>query len=252
MSEFFHPSKHTKQRDRKPAKFWLDAIEAKYEGKDTPYTRSDFEVGLSKYAALSDQPCCWLWRELMDAYPEAKVILVQRDFESWIKSYDQASVTGGAFTPMTDVVVLLEPLLNSYVARAVRKVILGYFHARNAQDVLANARGVFERHYEDIREKCAETPGRLLEMRIDEGWQPICGFLNKEVPKTPFSRTNEIEALHAKSNEFRRRQVRKGVTSALAYLAVPVAIGVAVVSGTSSVSGGAHCTAIFGTLAHQK
>ncbi|KAF2168844.1 hypothetical protein M409DRAFT_20859 [Zasmidium cellare ATCC 36951] len=158
---------------RKPPKFWLNAIEAKYEGKGTPYTRSDFEVGLGKYAALSDQPCYWLWRELMDAYPEAKVILVQRDFQRWIKSYDQASVTGVAFTPMTDVVVLLEPLLNSYVARAVRKVILGYFHARNAQEVLANAKGVFERHYDEIREKCAKTPGRLVEMRIDQGWEPI-------------------------------------------------------------------------------
>ncbi|KAK4499853.1 hypothetical protein PRZ48_008039 [Zasmidium cellare] len=211
--------------DSKPPKFWLNAIEAKFEGKGHPYTRADFEVGLSKYAALSDQPCCWLWRELMDAYPEAKVILIQRDFESWIKSYDTASVTDGAFTPMTEVVVWLEPLLNSYVARTVQKVNLGYFHAKNAEEILANAGGVFETHYEEIREKCAETPGRLLEMRIEEGWEPICEFLGKDVPERPFPRTNEIQALQARSSEYRRRQIRKGVASALGFVAVPVALG---------------------------
>lgn len=70
-------------RPSKLPKFWLNCIEAKYEGKGRPYTRKDFDEGLGEFAGLSDQPPCWLWRELMDAYPEAKVVLVQRDFESW-------------------------------------------------------------------------------------------------------------------------------------------------------------------------
>lgn len=213
--------------NRKPPKFWLNAVEAKFEGKGKPYTREDFDVGLGSFAAVSDLPGCFLWRELMDAYPEAKVILVPRDFESWIKSFDQAAVTGGAFTTMTYAVVMLEPLLNSYVAKMAQKTILGYFHAKNATEVLANAQEVYEKHYDDIRKACAPTPGRLLEMRIEEGWEPLCKFLGKVIPKAPFPRTNEIKALLEKTSEFRTHQLRKAVVSALSYVAVPVVAGIA-------------------------
>lgn len=162
----------------------------------------------------------------MGAYPEAKVILIPRDFESWIKSFDQAAVTGGAFTKMTSAVEMLEPLLKSYVARMVRKTILGYFHAKNATEVLANAQEVYEKHYDDIRKACSPTPGRLLEMKIEEGWEPLCKFLGKDVPKVPFPRTNDIKALKEKTSEFRTQQFRKGVVSAFGYIAVPVVVGV--------------------------
>lgn len=212
----------------KPPKFWLNAVEAKFEGKGKPYSREDFDVGLGDFAGVSDLPGCFLWRELMDAYPEAKVILVPRDFESWIKSFDQAAVTGGAFTTMTYAVVMLEPLLGSYVATIAQKVILGYFHAKNGREVLANAEDVYKKHYDDIRKACASTPGRLLEMKIEEGWEPLCKFLGKDIPKTSFPRTNEIKALQEKTSEFRTQQFRKGVISALCIIAVPVVVGVAV------------------------
>lgn len=32
--------------------------------------------------------------------------------------------------------------------------------------------------------------GRLLEWSADEGWEPLCKFLGKEVPKQPFPRAN--------------------------------------------------------------
>lgn len=59
-------------------KFWLHPVLAKYEGKGSQHTRKDFDTGLGEYAATTDTPTCFLWRELMDAYPEAKVVLVNR------------------------------------------------------------------------------------------------------------------------------------------------------------------------------
>lgn len=47
----------------------------------------------------------------------------------------------------------------------------------------------FEQHYAEVR-KCT-PPERLLEFRLDEGWEPLCRFLEREVPKTPFPSVNE-------------------------------------------------------------
>lgn len=32
---------------------------------------------------------------------------------------------------------------------------------------------------------------RLLEWNVEDGWKPLCEFLGKEVPETPFPRTND-------------------------------------------------------------
>ena len=36
------------------------------------------------------------------------------------------------------------------------------------------------------------APDRLLEWSIDEGWEPLCGFLDKPVPDEPFPHANSV------------------------------------------------------------
>lgn len=36
-------------------------------------------------------------------------------------------------------------------------------------------------------------PERLLVMNLKEGWQPLCKFLDKPVPREPFPRLNDAE-----------------------------------------------------------
>lgn len=121
---------------------------------------------------------------------------------------------------------MLVPLLHSWVATSGQKIILGYFNARNKQDIIKNAPQVFEKHYQGIRDACAATPGRCLEMMIEDGWGPLCRFLGKEIPKVPFPRRNEIRALQAKTSAYRTKQFVKGLLSALGFVAVPFAVGV--------------------------
>lgn len=33
-------------------------------------------------------------------------------------------------------------------------------------------------------------PDRLLEWSVDEGWEPLCKFLGKEIPDAPFPHAN--------------------------------------------------------------
>jgi hypothetical protein len=41
---------------------------------------------------------------------------------------------------------------------------------------------------------------RLLLFQLDEGWDPLCKFLDKPVPDIPFPRVNETAAVQEKIN----------------------------------------------------
>src|SRR5205823_2509559 len=47
----------------------------------------DFDQVLGGYAATVDWPACEFWRELMVAYPDAKVLLSVRDPDRWYSSF---------------------------------------------------------------------------------------------------------------------------------------------------------------------
>jgi hypothetical protein len=66
---------------------WAEAIEAKYENRGKPWQGSeDFDRILGPYTACTDQPCAMFPTELIEAYPEAKVILNLRPRDEWYRS----------------------------------------------------------------------------------------------------------------------------------------------------------------------
>merc|ERR1712098_723240 len=65
---------------------WWEAVQAKYEGKGTPYKGKDFEKMLWRYDAITDIPCVLFVDELLEAYPDAKVVLQSRDPDAWASS----------------------------------------------------------------------------------------------------------------------------------------------------------------------
>lgn len=65
---------------------WLEALEAKYDGKGKPYGRAEFDKLLGHCQAVCNMPALCFAEELIAAYPEAKVILTVRDIDSWYRS----------------------------------------------------------------------------------------------------------------------------------------------------------------------
>lgn len=64
---------------------WMEAIEAKFDGKGKPYGRAEFDKLLGHCQGVSDMPAIVFAEELIAAYPEAKVILTHRNFDTWYK-----------------------------------------------------------------------------------------------------------------------------------------------------------------------
>src|SRR2546421_5631485 len=66
--------------------------------------------------------------------------------------------------------------------------------ANSAEEMRRNARDVYKAHYELVRRVTPRE--RLLEYKMGSGWAPLCEFLGKEVPDTPFPRVNDTQAFN--------------------------------------------------------
>lgn len=85
------------------------------------------------------------------------------------------------------------------------------------------ARKAFLEHYERVKKLC--PPERLLLYRVQEGWEPLCKFLDVPVPDREFPRVNDSKQfahLHAMMWYMALGKMLLKVSSALAIPAVAV------------------------------
>jgi hypothetical protein len=159
---------------------WLAAYEAGGE--------FDWPVIFEGYRATLDWPTIHFWEQLASAYPDAKVLLTDRDPESWWPSHVEMFRRGADFAgELTD--EQRQWAQESGFARmqtALATIVPATFDGRLSDK--AHCLRVFEQHYERVRRT---VPGdRLLVYRVQEGWQPLCRFLGVDVPDEPFPRVN--------------------------------------------------------------
>lgn len=171
-----------------------------YTGQD--YGREDWDVYLGPCEALTDvTPFA---ASLLKAYPEAKVILIHREFTSWRKSFLETLVL-----PSSDGWLAwasgtyLEPLVGVPVSQTAWKMymgLLGVCRLKKTKDEDI-ARAGYERHYDMVRRIVPKE--KLLELDLSKlGWESLCAFLGKDVPRdTPFPRANESRVFR---NQFRK------------------------------------------------
>jgi hypothetical protein len=87
--------------------------------------------------------------------------------------------------------------------KAMQKILLGAFDARDINGIKANARKKYFAYYDRIRE--VVPPERRLEYRLGQGWEPLCEFLGKEIPDVPFPNVNDkAEHVARKLEEFKK------------------------------------------------
>ncbi len=67
---------------------WMEAVDRKFFDAGRPFGREEFDQLHHNFGAVSsDTPAIAFAEEVVQAYPEAKVILVERDIESWYESW---------------------------------------------------------------------------------------------------------------------------------------------------------------------
>ena len=133
----------------------------------------DWERLFAGYAACADFPSAPYWREIVAAYPEARVILTWRTPESWWESYSKtiAPHTTEGNDPESIGVALIG-----------RRVFGGRPLDRD------HALAVYEAHVAAV--KAEVPPGRLLVHALGDGWGPLCAHLGVPVPDVPYPSRN--------------------------------------------------------------
>lgn len=162
------------------------------------------------YEATVDWPGCTFYRELMQLYPDAKVLLSVRDFERW---YISASETIYPITQQfpTRLVGPLIPRMGRQIRMVNTLVWQNTFKGRFQER--GYAREVFEAHIAEV--KRVVPPERLLVYDVRQGWEPLCRFLNVPVPQgVNFPHLNDSEAF--------KRRIR--AVQAFSYFCLLVAL----------------------------
>jgi Sulfotransferase domain len=149
--------------------YWESAA----DGKPT-----DWEEVFAGYNSTVDWPSATFYKKLADHYPDAKVILTERDPEAWFVS-TQATIFSLHIRDNTE----------DEWQRMVLKVISDLFDRRmNDKDKLIE---VYNRHNADVRRAIA--PERLLVYQVSQGWAPLCAFLGVDVPDAPMPKVNSTD-----------------------------------------------------------
>ena len=160
----FGPCYHMTEvfKNPKASGYW----EAAADGKAV-----DWEEVFAGYGSTVDWPSATFYKQLADAYPDARVILTDRDPEAWFAS-TQATIFSRHFRDDTD-----DPW-----QRMVLKVIGDLFDRRMTdRDKLIE---VYKRHNDEVRRTIA--PERLLDYQVSQGWGPLCAALGVPVLDTAF------------------------------------------------------------------
>ncbi|KAF2489752.1 hypothetical protein BU16DRAFT_544123 [Lophium mytilinum] len=196
---------------------WMAALNAKYNGLGPLPTKKFFDALLGHVGAVTDAPCNLFAAELVAMYPDAKVVLVEREIESWERSW--AAFAESAYDPVLPLLARLDPeWLGRIVSvgRATTQVSAGF--AGTKAQAKVRSRGAYRRHYAEVREMVPE--GRLLEFRLGEGWGPLCAFLGREVPDVPFPHENEKERNKQFFVELGRKGMRNILRNAMVVLMI--------------------------------
>jgi hypothetical protein len=166
----------------------------------------------TRFQSACDWPSAAYYRDLMAAYPEAKVILTVRDAEGW---YDSVRETIYRFQQIFPRWLSLFLPWNRKMSAMLDVVWDGVFGGRFEDR--AHAIATFNANTAEVIRLV--PPSRLLVFNVAEGWEPLCRFLGVPVPAAPFPRVND-------RLEMKRRLM---IFSALRY--VPHALATVVLAG---------------------
>lgn len=144
--------------------------------------------------ATVDWPGAFFYRELSDAYPEAKVLLSVRDAAGWERSM-RGTIWGVMYgdnmmRDLSSARARIDPGWQSY-----NELMRELWHRSEMLDAPegdspeGGMGAAMERYNSRVRETVPAD--RLLVWSVGDGWEPLCRFLGVDVPSAPFPHLND-------------------------------------------------------------
>ncbi|KAJ4354351.1 uncharacterized protein N0V89_006086 [Didymosphaeria variabile] len=181
--------------------YWQEAVEVTFfpdqqrqvhlRGQP-PYGRAEFDKLLANYDAVTDFPCALYAEQLVKAYPDAKVVLTNRDYDSWARSMESTIwwIFGSKLSYFCGATNLAPWPLGDFTRfnHACFKA-----HSNSQYKNTPEAKAAFDRHYALVRSIVPND--NLLEFGPKFEWEPLCEFLGKDVPSEPYPWANDGKAM---------------------------------------------------------
>lgn len=149
---------------------------------------ADWDAIFRGFASAVDFPVCGFYRELARHYPEAKVILTEREPQSWYESAS-ATILNPATAERAGEVPGAGPMLAALFERFFGVPL------DDPDAVIA----VYRRHNAEVKRTIPS--GRLLVYSVEQGWAPLCAHLGVAVPDAPFPKLNTRESFGKMASE---------------------------------------------------
>ena len=200
---------------------FTSAIRAKYYGEGRQYTKQDYDRFIGCYDGAHGLGLAALSDELVQAYPEAKVILMPRDPATWIESWNASSIHFGHRWQKWRWLWLLtggiERDFQLFRETAVPCWSYGHpFDSKEQQQFYVD----YNQHVRDIVPK-----ERLLEFLPQQGWRPLCDFLGVPVPEdTDFPHATARSSLQNDMAVLRKRGFEKAMIRIASALGLLIAL----------------------------
>lgn len=157
---------------------------AAYRDKDWAW----MEAAIADADCFEDFPWFGFYRELDERYPDAKFILtLRRSPEGWFDS------------------------LNTHVRNyGPSESFTALFGVDRPDASAGQAQRVYTQHEQAVREFFAQRPDKLLIVCWEngDGWNEVCSFLGKPVPRAPFPHVNRRQSPIKRFRKKIRKRIR--------------------------------------------
>jgi hypothetical protein len=143
-----------------------------------------------------DWPSAFHWRELMDVYPDAKILLSVRDHDSWARSMQdticQIYFGDSLMHHLAQARYHVDPLFKGWVDLMIDMFWdgRGPFAGTNGESELMIPKA--EAWNQEVKDTVPAD--RLLVWGPKDGWEPLCEFVGVDVPDEPLPHVNDTEA----------------------------------------------------------
>jgi hypothetical protein len=179
--------------------YWWRILKADPKDQEAQ-TPAIFKKMYENVDACTDTPSYMFWEQIMEVFPDAKVILVERDEDKWAASLEKHMLRERKENHAAWLVQWF-PWLVSFIHW---RVWMGQVRHRdlfwnmavgpmspdgpNRVNMMI-ARKRYREHNAYVKLRCPAE--KLLEFKIADGWAPLCDFMNVAEPEEEFPHANK-------------------------------------------------------------
>lgn len=165
---------------------------------------TDWETIYEGYQGSVDFPCYPWYKEHMEVYPDAKVIMTVRPFEDWYASMKSTIWVSGPQTPIEKMVFMGKMAFDSNLRKTIKcvKFVKKFLWERQFEGRFLDkefVKTVWEKHHQEVKDHVPAE--KLLVYDIRTGWEPLCKFLDLPVPTEALPHLNKRENFKAMLKE---------------------------------------------------